>query len=76
MKRNSTITGTVNTIQSQMADNEDDDEIEIIQQQPIIKKNISKKQKIKKKSGIVTTTIIPAYKVFKDEEKEFVDFVL
>ena len=76
MKRNSTITGTVNTIQSQMADNEDDDEIEIIQQQPIIKKNISKKQKIKKKSGIVTTTIIPAYKVLKDEEKEFVEFVL
>ena len=74
MKRNTT--GTVNSIPSQMDDNEDDDEIEIIQQQPIIKKNISKKQKIKKKSGIVTTTIIPAYKVLKDEEKEFVEFVL
>ena len=48
MKRNTTISGTVNSIPSQMDDNEDDDEIEIIQQQPIIKKNISKKQKIKK----------------------------
>ena len=45
MKRNSTITGTVNTIQSQMADNEDDDEIEIIQQQPIIKKLYQKSNK-------------------------------
>ena len=76
MKRNTTISGTVNSIPSQMDDNEDDDEIEIIQQQPIIKKNISKKQKIKKKPGIITTTSIPAYKILKDEEKEFVEFVL
>ena len=43
MKRNTT--GTVNSIPSQMDDNEDDDEIETIQQQPIIKKNKSKDKK-------------------------------
>ena len=76
MKRNSGICGTINSTTTQMDDNEDDDEIEIIQQQPIIKKSKSKNQKIKKKSGVITITSIPAYKILKDEEKEFVEFVL
>ena len=76
MKRNSGVCGTINSTTTQMDDNEDDDEIEIIQQQPIIKKSKSKNQKIKKKSGVITITSIPAYKILKDEEKEFVEFVL
>ena len=75
MKRVDLVSGTINSHTTQMDDNEDSETIEIIQQ-PIVKKN-TKKQKSKKKPGIITTTSIPVYKKkLKDEEKEFVEFVL
>ena len=75
MKGVNLVSGIINSKATEMDDNEDSETIEIIQQ-PIVKKN-SKKQKPKKKTGIITTTSIPVYKKkLKDEEKEFVEFVL
>ena len=75
MKGVNLVSGIINSKATEMDDNEDSETIEIIQQ-PIVKKN-SKKQKTKKKTGIITTTSIPVYKKkLKDEEKEFVEFVL
>ena len=83
MKRNNIISGTLNSNTTQMDDNEDDEITEIIQQ-PVIKKTKKnkkkkkkkKKNKTKKKTGIKNTSSIPSYKILKDEEKEFVEFVL